>query len=277
MKTLDDILSKLRKLKALSQSSNVHEASLAAGMAVKIMQEYKIEEAQVSLGEEESKSREQVGEYRLEENESEIINFAKKKNHWKMLIASGCAAACHCSTFWLGADIRFIGRKSDVDSARYLFALISPQVERLAESCYNREFILSRFLDDDDEEGRIAPSFDGYGGTAPDRRSWTHAFKIGCARTIRSRMIEQVRESYRDLQRRKELSDNNAHNALMVIDNRLDRVREFEKLLGLRKGKGPTVRNSEAYFKGREKGKEVQLGSRARGALGEGKREIERR
>lgn len=263
MKTLDSILDKIQKLKSLSQSANVHEASLAAGRVAELMQRYKIEEADIEAKEdrENNREKEKVSEYDLMGNDDKEIKFERKKSHWKMLIASGCAAACHCSTFWREANIRFIGRKSDVDSARYLYGLISPQVERLAQIAYNEKFVISVFLDGFDPIDQDS--------TITNRKSWTHAFKIGCARTIKNRMVAEVRRAHKDL-----VIYNPNSQALMVINNKLDKVREFESLLGLKKGPKVKVRYNEAYFEGREKGKDINLGSKAKGALGEGKRQM---
>lgn len=62
--------------------------------------------------------------------------------------------------------IKIIGRKTDVDAVRYLFEMICRQVEEADRLSYYKKGV--------------------YG--VEDKKSWSHAFKLGCATEIRSRL-----------------------------------------------------------------------------------------
>lgn len=245
--TIEEAMSKIKKLLSLSTSSNQHEASLAAAKAAAIMEEYQITEA--SLVQDPEKD-EPVGSF-------EIDGKSNKKIHWRMAVAGGCATVCNCSVYWYGSRIMMIGRENDVRAAQYLFGMISPQVDRLAEECYQRETPWE------------------------DKRRWMHAFRLGCARTIQNRMYVQHREMQSklktDAQNRLAIEDGgNSTTALMVIDRRLAKVEDFKQKLGLKKGTSSRISSSSGYAQGREAGQKVHIGGSARGAIGSGPRLIGR-
>lgn len=237
MSTIEEVVTKIRKLLALSKSENVNEAALAAAKAAKIMEDYQISEAALLT---EPEKDEPVGSFPFEK--------AGKKVHWRMAVASGCAATCNCKTYWYGAQITLIGREADVKAARYLYDLILPQVENLAEECFEAQ--------------------------APweDKRRWMHAFRLGCAATIKNRLYVQHKETVTNLRKQAQsgilLSDGGSSStALVVVDRRLARVENFEKSLQLRRGRGPSMSSRDGYTVGREAGNRVNLGGAARGSL----------
>lgn len=256
--TFDEAKKKIAKLLRLSTSANQHEAERAASKAAEIMHKYQIEEASLCDAEEEEKGE-----------EAEIFTFeeckGKKREHWQMSIAAGCALICSCKTYWemgwTGRDgtvippkIKIIGRKSDVDSVRYLFEMVSRQVEEAARRSYYQKGV--------------------YG--VEDKKSWAHAFKLGCATEIRSRLYVEWRERMEE-ERKKAQGVNgkgSESNALVVLDKRQERVNNIMGSLGLKKSTGPSIKNKRGYKEGVEKGKSVRLGGQARGALGMAKKEL---
>lgn len=267
--SLDQVLNKIKKLTRLATSDNIHEAALAASRAAAIMQEYQIEEAAISNFVEEDK--EQVEEYSLEHEDPLSSNSKekriRKKTHWRMSVAAGCAIVCNCQTFWYGAYIRFIGRKSDVQAARYLYDLIAPQVDRLAEQIWHQTYEVVDF-------DRQMTTFE-----APNRKSWLHAFRLGCAKEIRRRMNKQHFERWMELERQAKkgqqpLNDANSGQALMIINSRLSKVSDFEKTLGLKFIPGPSLTDYSGYSAGQQAGSRVNIGGASRGSLPSPKKQV---
>lgn len=250
--TFEEAKKIISKLLRLSTSSNQHEAKRAASKAAEIMHKFQIEEASLCDLEEET------------EEETNIFTFyestGQKRSHWQMAIASGCALVCSCKTYWeLGwkykdksvpPKIKIIGRKSDVDSVRYLFEMISRQVEEAARRSYYQKGV--------------------YG--VEDKKSWGHAFKLGCATEIRSRLYLEWRERMDALRKQGDWSGES--HALVVLDRRHEKVNSIADGLGLKKSTSPSIKNHKGYEKGVEKGKSVALGGKAKATLGAGRKEI---
>lgn len=242
--TLEEAKKKISKLLRLSTSSNQHEAERAASKAAEIMHKYQIQEASLC-------------DIEQEEEETEIDTFlkmeGKKREHWQMSIASGCAVVCSCKVYWemggkFGSVIKIIGRKSDVDSVRYLFQMISRQVEEAAVRSYYKKGV--------------------YG--IEDKKSWSHSFKLGCATEIRSRLYREYWERMDEARRQM----GGESNALMVLDKRQERTDSIFKSLELKKSTSPNIGNERGYREGMEKGKTVVIGGKAKGALGSVKKEL---
>lgn len=241
---IQDAISKVRKLLALSKSQNINEAALAASKAAAIMQEYCIEEA--ALHTPDSFSDEPVNSYIFETDKP-----SRKKIRWRMQIATGCAKVFGCESYWqYGYLISLIGRESDVQGARYLFDLIAPQVEQLADEQWNR-----------------VGQFNSY-----DKRSWMHAFRLGCASTVRERMELQVAERMSKLreearENQKLLSWGESSNALMVINSRLLKVDQFMGSLNLKPSRKASISDVSGYHSGLRAGHKVNIGGQAKAGL----------
>jgi len=241
--TYDEAVEKIRKLMSMADhaNSNPNEAALAASRAASIMQDYQISEAALSTASENSSIP--ITSHVFERNSG-------KKIHWRMKVAAGVAKVCNCMTYWHGPEIRMIGRDLDVKGARYLFDLICPQVESLAQRAWQAE---------------------GYG----DTRRFMHAFRLGCSVTIYNRLIEQANTKVEQMRTGQcGSSPSESSTALMVINQRIAKVDEYASRLGLRTGRGPTVSNRNALAAGKEYGNRVNLGNAARGQLNSPKQQI---
>lgn len=132
-------LSKVRKLLRLARSSNPHEAAQAAARAQEIMDRHNIEAAALSLDgdarvrppDEPIANSERTGETPLETTDR------AKMPRWRGWLANvvcnvnGCA--CYLSRDASGAEIiAIVGRRSETNAARYIYAYLAGEVERLA-------------------------------------------------------------------------------------------------------------------------------------------------
>ncbi len=238
--TKDEAIIKARKLLSLSTSTNPNEAALAAAKAAQVMQDYDIEEA--ALAHDDGEVYEPVEIHVFEDQ------GIRKKIHWHMTIAVSCAKLFNCYPFWMRetvsreknkVGIRLVGRKSDVQSAKYLYDMILPQIEDLAERSYNW-FI---------PEGK---------------KTWMHSFRLGCAEVVAYRIGKQRRDRMEELRQQAGISTNRA-GALMVLNNRMEKVKEFVNDLELRRGTVPSSNSSNGRLAGREAGNKVHIGTDGKG------------
>ncbi len=116
-----EAVDRVRKLLALSQSDNEHEAALAMGHAQALMDKYRIEAAMLD---ESSEPDEPIETWDDPLNEGSAV--------WARGLGSVIARANGCSTYRSGKSQIICGRASKVATARYVFAYCKREVERLA-------------------------------------------------------------------------------------------------------------------------------------------------
>lgn len=162
-----DVLDKVRKLLRLAESPNANEAAAAAAKAQQLIDEHNLSAALLSI------------ETGVDAPDEPIEDFAKKGAHldaparldrWRIELASSIAYANSCRIYYtdrLSArhKIALVGRPSDADTVRYLYAHLCAEVNQLA-----------------DRDGK------GYG------RTWRNNFRLGVVDTIRGKLRQQQSE-----------------------------------------------------------------------------------
>jgi hypothetical protein len=144
MSDINAVIEKVKKLLALSQSSNANEAAVAAAMANKLMDQYRLSTAELE-GTDGNVSEP------IEEDDGYIYETGKI-TQWKssliMALAShyGCAV-WNDTTVDMKVDLdtnavysngrkvsryRLVGRRSDIGITRYMFAYLSAECTRLS-------------------------------------------------------------------------------------------------------------------------------------------------
>lgn len=139
----DSLVDRVRKLRALAESArkldNVHEAAAAARAADELIQKHRLEEAELEIGGEESEAP--------SEDATPFVTFGRNRVLWQATLASFLVHHYGCSMYWtnqrvvksdrLGAFVgsicigKIIGRRSDVEIARYMNAWLSVEIARL--------------------------------------------------------------------------------------------------------------------------------------------------
>jgi len=147
-----DPLDKVRKLLALSRSTNVHEAAAAAARAQELIDRYRLEEL---LEAEESATQDPV--------EEEVLETARRQRRWKTVLAARLAEI-NCSVAFLREEGRqrhivLAGRAADRSAVRSLWDWLVPQLEWLSATH----------------------------GAGHDKR-WHDDFRIGAVETIAARL-----------------------------------------------------------------------------------------
>ncbi len=118
------IIEKIRKLLALANSTNEHEAALAAGHAQRLLSEHNLAMADI-----ETKHPSQTAD-KVE------TSVAKTLPKWVRNLSSGVCSAFDCQAIHHPAQgkLTFIGVGADVQVAAYSFAYLDKTVRRL---CYS--------------------------------------------------------------------------------------------------------------------------------------------
>lgn len=113
-----EIIEKIRKCLALSQSANEHEAAAALAKAKALMQEYGITQAAVDIADIKESSAKGSGTKRISEWESNLISTVCR------------AMEVDCVIGGTKLDIRFIGQSVNVEIAKYAFETLYRQVKK---------------------------------------------------------------------------------------------------------------------------------------------------
>lgn len=257
---MDKVVERIRKLRGLAQSSNVHEAAAAAAEAQRLMTEHRIEEASIQVGkEDEPVSAEDV-----------LQHMGRRLAlGWERVLLNGVARANGCRTILYhcqrgyGVKGRFdiVGRKRDIDAVRYLFMMLRGEIERLADA-WERDNV--------------------YDGMPLAKQAKTN-FKLGAATEIQSRMREQASAQERSLKTAGDMGHAGASTALVVLNRAALAADDFVKReCGFKDKKGnvkfrtvggPKIDNVRAFRDGQEAGRSVELGGRHR-AVGPAPRQI---
>jgi len=233
----DKVLDKIRKLIALSGSSNVHEAEVAAAAAQRLMLEYKVAESDISF----EASDEDL---KVEQEVYRDLSL-KAPPRWHGILLNGIANANFCKLL-LGVEYtrkgwemerrkiyRIIGTDHDRATVKYLYEMLRLEIERLCESA-----ALYRAYD----------------------RAERASFKLGAASSLASRLAREYRAFTSDLK-----SDEKTQ-ALAVIDKATDAVDRFmgEHFPRVRASRSVTASRHAAYLHGREAGDGVDIAPSSR-------------
>ena len=116
---MQQIIERVRKLLALSTSSNPHEAALAAAKVQELLQQYNLELSQV-----ETATKEQPPAY-----EHQSVDVGSKRV-WKRLLMGAIAHAHFCEAVTMSGTTRLavIGQKHNIEVAHYLYDYLSRQL-----------------------------------------------------------------------------------------------------------------------------------------------------
>jgi hypothetical protein len=124
---MQSMIEKIKKLLALSQSSNANEAAVAAAAAQRLMAQHQIAEAELG-GEVEEKAAKEV----------DPLFEAKTLPGWLNMLSAGL---CRQNSVFVWVHKRadgksyvcICGRPSDVANVRFLFAYLRSEIERLVQ------------------------------------------------------------------------------------------------------------------------------------------------
>ena len=152
---LESIIAKIKALRALATSSNVHEAAAAAAQAEALLQKYRLDEAAVEMTEPARESAKEADE--------PLAWHTGHLSWWRVALGSALVRNHGCTDYVTTRGGRrchiILGRPSDVATVRYLYAWLTTEIARLC-----------------DRHGS------GKG------RSWRHSFCMGAVAAVRDAM-----------------------------------------------------------------------------------------
>ncbi len=127
------IIDKVKKLLALSKSSNIHEAAAAAGAANKLIDEYRLSEIDIAI--------EGIDSDSIVEDDSYIYETGRI-TQWKVDLISTLGSHYGVvdyifSSYPEGRKVskfKLVGRSSDIQIVRYMFAWLNGECQRLANA-----------------------------------------------------------------------------------------------------------------------------------------------
>lgn len=213
MNAREAILSKVRKLLALTRSNNEHEAAAALARAQSIMQKHDIEEDMLGV----------------EKPDEEVVDppgdplwDGKRRANWLGSLGEVLAKANGCDVYWCGSILHIVGRRNDLARVRILFKAGTREIDSLTRRKTR-----------------------GLG------KRYANGFRLGCVAAIRT-AAEQERVRLRDeilsdAARQGRLVD--AERALVRVDTRAQETREYMKKLNLTVHRIP-IRDGHAYRHG---------------------------
>jgi hypothetical protein len=168
-----NIADKIKKLLALAQSSNPHEASLAAARAQELMVKYALDEAQLA-----------GTPGRVEEKiESEAMEIGRRGavQHWHTMLADALSRSFFCRVYFVPrGDIYMVGRSTDREALRATYLYLRGEITRMSHSAW--------------EDAR--PTFAWAHGAqlAGQGIKWIRAFHVGAVATVRERLTSNLRQ-----------------------------------------------------------------------------------
>ncbi|NBW58605.1 DUF2786 domain-containing protein [bacterium] len=223
MSNINSIIDKVQKLLALSKSSNANEAAAAAAAANKLIDQYRLSEADISTSDNESDPL-------IRDNDP--VYTTGRIVPWKSNLIIYLAKHYGCAIFNDVAkpngrkysQYKLVGRSSDIKITKYMFSWLSMECQRLCES-------------------------DAYGKGKVFTQSYCQGFVAGV-----NQQLSQSRE---------EVKKQASSSAIIKIDARLDEANDYmNSLYNLKKAPTSSVAriNPNAYDAGLNRGKSIHLG-----------------
>jgi len=165
MSPREKVIEKVKKLFALSKSSNEHEAALAASKAMELLAEHNL-----SISDVEIKAKESADVL--------TIPCAKTMALWNLQILNAVKRAFNCEAFTYGraGKVTFVGIGQDVEVASYTYIYLFTTVTRIADEYAAK-------ISQKDREDNLLDL------RKQARRDQKFSFQMGCAAAIKEKLV----------------------------------------------------------------------------------------
>lgn len=222
--SLQDIISKVQKLRNLSHSSNLNEAANAAAVAEKLIAEYRLTEAELSVEKNISEPIIEAQEYLYETGK--IVQWKSLlalylSNHYGVFVYN----SCDYSEGRKRTRYAMVGRDSDTKILKYNFDFLVNEISELCD---------------------LLCSGNGRRGVSIERNS----FCLGAVDGIMAKLRAE----------KKEVESKATSGALVVLNNKLTEAAMFAKNthnLGKATGHSQTRMDMSSYARGKEVGGKI--------------------
>lgn len=232
MTDLNSIIERIKKLLALSKSSNLHESQAALNKANKLIEEYRLSEAELDADKADPVVR-----------DLNPVYTSARRTQWKSELVMILSHHYGCEVFnnSVGRNSAYIlfGRQSDIDIVRYMISWLMLEAERLAHN---------------QSKSR---QFDRSGG-----KIFCASYCLGFVRGL----SEQLKKSS------DEANEGASSVAIVAINSRLQESKDYVKIIYPKSKKSAPLNkghySNNAYLNGKEKGKNIHLGASLNKASG---------
>jgi len=238
---MEKIIEKIAKLLRLAESDNINEATTAAAQAQRLMDRHKID-AHSRLEDEVAPLEEDIIDC------DDALDYLRKRVAWKTHLSAVIADANQCYPYTRRASICLVGRPTDIQAVRYMYAYLVREVERLCDR-----------------------DCKGCG------RTYRNNYRLGAVQTLKRKFSQQRADTIREI--KQETRGVAGDRALVRIDNAVAKMVQQKKEVGIwvnknmNLGAAPSRRggtyNPDAWRKGEEAAESIRL-TQARGSLGSG-------
>ena len=230
-----DLVQRLQKVRALTESSVPGEAAAAAAKLQEILLKYNLEMEDIEEESPEADDRYVKEELELAATSGNMIN-------WRRILLSGIARSLMCAAFGYKGTPKMVivGQKHNIEIVRHFYDYLSSEISRLADATWQKA--RSRTL----EHGR----------------SWKSSFYNGAVDIV----VQRLEEKYQQVSRR------NSETRALVLRNERELDDAVGNLIGRVRRNTVRQRHSEAgYSRGARAGKRVSLDDPVRGGGASGR------
>ena len=224
-----DLIQRLQKIRALTESSVPGEAAAAAAKLQEILLKYNLEMEDI-----EEERSEALDKYVKEDLELGVSSGGMI--NWRRILLSGIARSLMCAAFgYKGASkMVVVGHKRNIEMVGHFYAYLSWEISRLADVTW--------------EKTRSSSS--------ENARSWKNSFYNGAVDII----VQRLQEKYQQVS----LQDSRSH--ALVLKNERDLDEAVVNLVGRVRKNSVRQRHSDSgYSRGTRAGKRVNLDNPVRG------------
>lgn len=161
---MNNITEKVKKLLVLAERGSEHEAAIAAAKAQALLMQHNIDLSQIDTGD--SEVDEQVREW--------LLDAMSRRQIWKGNLAHAIAEVNFCQMWWLGPNLKLVGKAHNVEIVRHLYAYLVESVERVTK-----------------EAGAVERRYYQVTPHLFRPRAWANSFRLGCTHRLCHRLREQ--------------------------------------------------------------------------------------
>lgn len=241
---------RIQKLRALADaeqaSGNTEAAASAIRIAAKLQLQYAIEAVEIDCP------------IDRDDEVTTRVAHTGRRLAWLRGLYHAVAKANNCTSSYMpNSDIvTFYGTAADCEIAEYLAVYLAREVQREADAYVKTAKAARKHYEANPWDNAYAPK--------ASRHDFCHNAVWELARRLKAMRREAAEEA------KKTHGDAAVGNALVRLDNKLQRAQDFAARFNLRKGRGSRVNHNAA---GREAGKRINInkgvggGSSAAGAL----------
>lgn len=218
-----DLIQRLQKVRALTDSSVPGEAAAAAAKLQEILLKYNLEMEDI---EEDSP----VPDDKYVREELELGVTSGNMINWRRILLSGIARSLMCAAFgYQGTrQMVIVGQRHNIEMSRHFYDYLSSEIDRLADATWMKARYRSR----------------------EHARSWKSSFYNGAVDIV----VQRLEEKYQ------QVSKQDSHTQALVLKNERDLDDAVGNLIGRVRKNTVRQRHSKAgYNRGVRAGKRVNL------------------